>query len=126
MLIKTMGLAWVSVKDVAQAKQFFVETLGLTMASGSDEYGWMELVAADQGFRLGVGACHDAGQPVQPGNNAVVTMTVDDVVAAKKTLEGRGVQFVGDIVEVPGHVKMIFFKDVDGNYFHLVQMLSVE
>ena len=56
--------------------------------------------------------------------NAVLAMTVDDIVAAKKELEGKKVSFIGDIIEVPGYVKMATFADPDGNIFQLVQELG--
>ena len=56
--------------------------------------------------------------------NAVLAMTVDDIVAAKKELEGKKVSCIGDIIEVPGYVKMATFADPDGNIFQLVQELG--
>ena len=124
MKITSMGLAWISVSKAATAKSFFSETLGMEVASAAEEYGWFEFVAADKTFRLGVGTDCTGNGPVKPGMNAVVTLTVDDVVAAKAELEAKGVTFVGDIQEVPGHVKMALFQDTDGNHFQLVQMLG--
>ena len=59
----------------------------------------------------------------KPGNNSVVTLTVTDIVESKAELEAKGVKFFGDIIEVPGHVKMATFADPDNNVFQLVQML---
>lgn len=122
-----MDLAWVSVKDIAKATEFFTQTLGLQKLSGDEQYKWVELGGSDGGVRLGVGECttkDDSTSLVQAGQNAVVTMTVNDLDAARKHLTEKGVNFVGEIIEVPGHVKMIFFKDIDGNIFQLVQMLG--
>lgn len=126
MHIKKMSLAWISLSDMAQSKKFFSETLGLKLVSEAPEYGWMELKASESSFRLGAGICTDTYgvNPVQPGNNAVVTMTVDDLASSMDELKKKGVSFVGEVVEVPGHVKMVFFQDPDGNYFQLVQELS--
>lgn len=124
MNIKKMELAWISVGDIARSKQFFTATLGLQIASSAEEHGWLELKSAEAGCMLGVGKDGDGNGPIRPGMNAVLTMTVDDVVTAKAELEGKGVQFVGDILEVPGHVKMVMFQDPDGNCFQLVQHLG--
>ena len=127
MNIKRMDLAWISVKDIKKSEKFFAETLGLKVTTSTPEYGWLELAAKEGGCALGVGACSDTDEyenPVKPGMNAVLTMTVDDIVAAKKELEAKNVRFIGEIVEVPGHVKMATFADIDGNIFQLVQELS--
>ena len=123
MKIKNMSLAWVTVKDFAQAKKFFSETLGLTVSSEVEEYGWMELKAGEDSFLLGAGQCSSQNS-IKPGQNAVLTLTVDDVIAAKNDLEKKGVCFVGEIIEVPGHVKMALFQDPDGNHFQLVEQLD--
>lgn len=47
-----------------------------------------------------------------------VALHVDDVDAARKTLEGRGVTFKGDIFDT-GVCHMAFFEDPEGNRFML-------
>lgn len=123
-MIKQMNLAWISVSDIAQAKKFFVETLGMQIEADAPDYGWLEVSGKDENcMRLGIGQARPESAE-KPGMNAVVTMIVDDIVIAKKELTTKGVQFVGDIIEVPGHVKLATFLDPDNNMFQLVQMLS--
>ena len=126
--IKRMDLAWITVSDFNRSKKFFAETLGLTLVADTPEYNWMELQASEGGVGLGVGAAGDKESSeyklVPPGSNSVVTMTVDNLDAAKADFEAKGVKFVGEIVEVPGHVKMVFFVDPDNNKFQLVEMLD--
>jgi|DEB19_MinimDraft_3_1074340.scaffolds.fasta_scaffold49308_3 predicted enzyme related to lactoylglutathione lyase len=125
MKIKNIGLAWVTTADITKAKDFFANILELEVTADSQEHGWLEFKAADSSFLLGVGQVKpdDENSPVMPGYNAVVTFTVDDIVAAKKELEAKEVD-IYDIVEVPGHVKMAFMQDPDGNVFQIVQMLE--
>ena len=124
-MIKNMGLAWVAVADVKRAKKFFVEDLGLTLVTDNEEHGWLELAPEDGMFMLGVGkACDETGKEVSAGSNAIVTMTVDDIVEAKALLEKKLVKIIGDIIEIPGHVKMLMFTDYDSNKFQLVEMLD--
>ena len=123
MNIKSMDLAWITVKDAKKSVEFFTKILGLTISSGAEEYAWYELQGKDGGAMLGVGQWCDKS-PQLPSKNAVMTMTVDDIVVAKSHLEKHGVQLVGDIMEVPGHVKMQMFSDLDGNLFQLVQKLN--
>ena len=127
-MIKNIGLAWISVTDLQQSKKFFTNVLGLQVSSDSAEHGWMELKAEGDSFLLGVAQVQDdkkeGCESVLPGQNAIVTMTVDDIVTAKAMLEQKEVKVLGDILEVPGHVKMLLFADQDGNKFQLVQMLD--
>jgi predicted enzyme related to lactoylglutathione lyase len=122
MKIKKIELGWVIVSDFAKSKHFFTETLGLAVAEQSAEHPWMELVSQDNGMRIGVGEyCEEYSKDDKPGQNMVLALTVDDIVATKKELEGKGVAFIGDILEIPGNVKMATFKDLDGNKFQLVE-----
>jgi predicted enzyme related to lactoylglutathione lyase len=124
MSIKRMDLAWISVSDIAKAKKFFVETLGMKLSSEAPEYGWMELQGHDGGTLLGVGAPHEEKPLVGPGYNAVMCMSVDNLEETMATLKAKGVEFIGEVIEVPGHVKMVFFADPDNNKFQLTQYLG--
>src|ERR1700720_617078 len=111
MIAKRSDLAWITVSDINKAKKFFTEVVGLELRTDTPEYGWIELIAKDGGSALGVGQCNPQYSQVQPGHNAIVTFTVDDIDAAKAEFTQKGVTLIGDIVEVPGHVKMLFFAD---------------
>jgi predicted enzyme related to lactoylglutathione lyase len=134
MKIKNISLAWVSTTDLKQAKNFFSDILGLKVSTASDEHGWLELHAKNDDFLLGVGevkAEHDHSSfaattqinPVKPGQNAVITFEVPNIELAKIELESKNVR-VYDIVTIPGHVKMAFLQDFDGNFFQLVELLD--
>lgn len=126
MAIKKVELSWITVSDIAKAKELFVDILGFEVRSYEEKYGWMELIAPEGGMALGVAQAKPNGEcaPEKPGSNAIVTCTVDDIDASIKEFTQKGVTFVGSIIEVPGHVKMITFVDHDGNKFQLVQELS--
>lgn len=125
-MIKRSDLAWITVSDVKKAKEFFTKVLGLELQCDTPEYGWLELRPKEGGVTLGVGQCSDEYTEVKPGQNAVVTFTVDDIEKTKAEFQKRGVTLLGDIVEVPGHVKMLFFTDFDGNKFQVCQILNDE
>ena len=125
MIAKRSDLAWVTVSDIKKAKKFFTETLGLQVRTDTPEWGWVELVAKDGGSALGLGQFNPQyGKEVLPGQNSIVTFSVDDIVKAKADFEKQGVTILGDIIEVPGHVKMLFFADLDGNKFQICQLLD--
>lgn len=123
MKVKKMSLAWITVSDVTNTQKFFTETIGLKVSSSAPEHGWLELTGEDGGMILGVGQAGSESSD-KPGVNAVVTMTVDDIIASKAEMESKGVLFIGEIIEVPGHVKMATFLDPDGNMFQLVQEID--
>ena len=124
MSIKKIELSWISTSDFKKAREFFEKKLGLHVHVADEKYGWLELVGRDGGMYLGVGAGEGPESPIKPGQNAVVTFTTDDLVATKADLERKGVKFIGDVVEVPGQVKLAMFMDEDGSKFHLVEKLN--
>lgn len=126
---KKSGFSWVTVNDFSKARTFFTEVLGLEVSQDSEEFGWMELKAEGGEAFLGV-ALHREGdtsggpQLVCPGQNGVITFDVEDIEASKAQMESKGVTFHGDIVEVPGHVKMVWFTDHDNNAYQLCEQLT--
>ncbi len=120
--IKSIGLPWICAKNMEKAKAFFHEILGLDIKEENPEFGWMELGAED-GVRLGVGKDAD-GSELSAGENAIVTMRVEDIVNAKAYLESKDVKFHGEIMEIPTIIKMALFTDPDGNKFQLIQLLE--
>jgi len=78
----------------------------------------------ESGVRLGI-AQHHSGMTLSPGHNAVITLTVEDLHEAKDEMIKKGVVCIGEIQEVPGHVRLQLVRDLDGNHLQLVQMLGV-
>lgn len=137
MAILGMNLAWITVSDLQKAETFFEKAVGLKLEVSDNEHGWLEFSAGTSGMRLGVaraqeGGCCGGESPEKgeeckntgAGSNAVVTITVDNIITTKKDLEGRGVTFTTPIMELPGHVKLASFVDPDRNQFQLVEILS--
>lgn len=122
-IIKSMELSWVTVKNYENSKRFFEEKLGLELEEAADEHGWLELRGEDGGMILGVAQAQDHGP--EAGTNAIVSMTVENIEEAIAEFKKRGVKFIDEMVEIPGHVKMITFIDPDGNNFQLVEKLDV-
>lgn len=126
MSIKHSKLSWIAVSDWEKAKSFFTEQLGMNISSSSEEFGWLELAGADGVPAIGLAhvASSDNPSPVHPGQNAIICLNVDNIVEAKANFEKKGVQFHGDIIEVPKEIKMALFTDPDGNKFQLVEVLN--
>ncbi len=123
MQIKSFDLAWIVVKDFKQAVKFYTETVGLKLLKVSEEYGWAELQGHHDGAMLGI-ATESAENPLKAGKNACITFTVEDIEEAKESLHKKGAKFLGDIHEVPGHVRLLTGVDADGNHFQLAQLLD--
>jgi len=122
MSVKSIDLAWIVVKDFKQAVKYYTEVVGLKLMESNDQFGWAEL-QGENGARLGIAQTHEMNS-IGPGENAVVTFTVEDIEAAKGAMVVKGAVCVGEIHEVPGHVKMQLVRDPDGNQFQLVEILT--
>jgi catechol 2,3-dioxygenase-like lactoylglutathione lyase family enzyme len=96
-------------QDIARARRFYVDTLGLEVETegGSD----MELRCGQ--VTLDVFDPSSIGEPFAP-SPAGLALRVPDVVAARAELEAKGVAFDGETKDT-GVCHMAFFKDPDGN-----------
>lgn len=127
----TLGLAWISVKDLKQAVKFYTESVGLKLMEMNEEWGWAELEGHDGGARLGLaqyvekGTC-DMDSPIKPGENAILSFTVDNIEKAREEMELKGVKLIGSVVDIPGHVKMQLLQDNDGNFMHIVECINAD
>ncbi len=95
-------------QDIARAKQFYAETLGLELESEGE---------SDMEFRCGqvtldIFDPSSIGQPFAP--SAGLALRVPDVEAARAELEAKGVVFDGETITT-NVCKQAWFKDPDGN-----------
>ena len=109
MKVEKVDFVSVLTQDIARAKEFYGETLGLPIESEGD---------SDLEFTLGqvtldVFDPSSIGQEFAP-NPAGIAIRVPDVATARAELEEKGVEFDGDIVHT-SVCDMTFFKDPDGN-----------
>jgi catechol 2,3-dioxygenase-like lactoylglutathione lyase family enzyme len=106
----------VPVTDVQRSTKFYAETLGLPWINEGSQH-WPE-------FQLGENVSlylmdpTNIGQSFQGPHTAHIALRVPDVAAARSELEGRGVQFEGDVLDT-GVCHMAFFRDPDGNQLML-------
>ena len=108
------GVDFVSVptQDLARAVAFYGETLGLPCSTHMPERNFAEFdtgtvtLSVVDPQKMGIG-------DFKPNANHVA-LQVDDVHAARATLEERGVTFVGDVFDT-SVCHMAFFHDPDGN-----------
>ena len=94
--------------DWKRSRAFYVDTLGLRPdATGGGEF-WIGETC------FGIYEPRQFGMEFAPQTTAHIAMHVDDVAGARAELEGKGVQFEGEIFDT-GVCHMAFFADPDGN-----------
>ena len=123
MAIKGLNLAWIVVNDLNKAVRFYTDVIGLKLEELDEKFGWAELSGGQGGARLGIAQVKER-DGIRPGQNAVVTLTVENLASSLKDLAQKGGNIIGEVIEVPGVVKMQMIKDHDGNHFQLVEMLE--
>ena len=102
----------VPVADMARARRFYGETLGLPPV-GDPEGSWPE-------YQLGENVTLYLIDPTNVGaefttpHSSSIALRVADVAAARAELEAKGVKFEGDILDT-GVCRMAFFADSEGN-----------
>jgi catechol 2,3-dioxygenase-like lactoylglutathione lyase family enzyme len=117
----TKAFSGFSVDDVAQAKQFYGETLGLRV---SEEHGILTLhIAGDRDTIV-----YPKGADHVPATFTILNFPVPDIEAAVDALTARGVKFEHyDFVDAKGINRrggppIAWFKDPAGNILSVVQL----
>jgi predicted enzyme related to lactoylglutathione lyase len=106
----------VFVKDLAVAKKFYADQLGLPLAQETQML--LEFFPGD-GTKFGVAlAMHEAAMPLV-GRHTGITMTVKDIVTLCRNLAAAGVKFTEPLEASPWG-KMAVVADPDGNQIALV------
>lgn len=123
MRAKSIELAWIVVKDLKKAVKFYSEVIGLKLTEMNEEWGWAELEGQEGGgITLGIAQQQSTNEnPIQPGQNAVLTFTVDNLEKEIQHLLKQEAELIGSIEHIPGHVKLQMVRDTEGNYFQLVE-----
>jgi catechol 2,3-dioxygenase-like lactoylglutathione lyase family enzyme len=117
--------AIIAVSDIARARAFYQDVLGLVLVAGGEDEDMLGFQTGDTWltvYRSDFAGTNRA--------NAVTWDMKGDIVETVDDLRSRGVVFErypdmgltlnGDIHEA-GEMKMVWFKDPDGNILHLVQ-----
>jgi predicted enzyme related to lactoylglutathione lyase len=98
-------------RDLLAASAFYGETLGLPRSVYMEDRNYSEFETGN--VTLSVYDAEKMGLEHHVNPNAIA-LHVDDVEAARKLLEERGVSFNGDTFDT-GVCHMAFFTDPDGN-----------
>jgi predicted enzyme related to lactoylglutathione lyase len=98
-------------RDLSAAVAFYGDTLGLRRSVYMPERNYAEFETGN--LTLSVFNPEQFGMTHNPNPNAI-GLHVGDVAEARAELEGRGVEFAGEILDT-GVCHMAFFTDADGN-----------
>ena len=117
-------VAFASIVDVERAKQFYRDTLGLTLVAEEPPFA-LVFNANGTTIRLGM------AKQLPPAHGTVLGWEVPDIAAAIGELAEAGVRFERypqmmqqdelGVWTAPGGAKVAWFKDPDGNILSLSQ-----
>ncbi len=110
-LITGTDFVAVHTTDIERTVAFYGETLGLTRSVHRPDSGFAEFETGN--LTLSILDPKRMGLEFS-ASRAGIALHVDDVAAARATLEERGVTFAGETFDT-GVCHMAFFSDPDGN-----------
>lgn len=122
-MIKKVAFTMYPVTEIARARRFYEETLGLTpgLIGGQGEKEWIE-------YDLPGGGCLAItnATPESPGTGGgTLALEVEDLTALMKELAAKGVAFKTDVIRGPA-CSMAVCLDSEGNSLLLHQHDSEE
>ena len=107
------------VSDMDKAIAWYQDALGFELKYRMDDIGWCEMTTGVDRVTVGLSVTEDPN----PGG-ATPTFGVQDIEAARATLEDKNVRLDGDIMTIPDMVRLQTFYDLDGNALMFFQDLS--
>jgi catechol 2,3-dioxygenase-like lactoylglutathione lyase family enzyme len=100
-----------SVKDMAAAQSWYTKVLGAQKFYELPDKTWCEMTSPVANALIGLSKTDDA----KGSGGATLSFGVKDMAKAKAWLVENKVTIDGDVVEIPETVKLLNFKDPDGN-----------
>ena len=109
--VRAVDFVGLPTRDLEAAARFYGETLGLPRSVYMPDRHFSEFETGNLTLSVYNAEKMGLGHNVTPNP---VALHVDDVAEVRQALEGRGVEFQGDILDT-GVCHMAFFTDPDGN-----------
>jgi len=108
-MLQKVAFTMYAVEDMARARAFYEDTLGLPKSTSGAGSPWVE-------FDLPGGGCIAITKVTgdKPGGGGTVAFEVDDLDATSAALEAKGVTFKSDLIHSPV-CRMRVIADSEGN-----------
>ena len=109
--VRAVDFVGIPTRDLAAAAAFYGDMLGLPRSVYLPERNYSEFETGN----LTLSVYNPGAMGMEHNRNPnPIALHVDDVAAVRKSLEARGVEFHGEILDT-GVCHMAFFADPDGN-----------
>ena len=108
MQVEQVDFVAIPTRDLDRAIAFYRDVIELPQS----QYASNEFEAGN--VTLAIWKPEDLGYEFKDNGQGDVALRVPDVAAARAELEGKGIRFVGEILDT-GVCQMAFFADPDGN-----------
>jgi predicted enzyme related to lactoylglutathione lyase len=102
-------------RQMDRAVAFYTEVVGLTLVRRAGDE-WVELEAGSIRFAL-----HGTDDDATLHGSGTIVLRVDDLDAARWTLESRGAVFDTAVGEVEGFARFATFRDPDQNPVQIIE-----
>ena len=106
------------VTNLDRSIAWYRDVLGFSLLYRSEDIAWCELSTGVDKVNVGLSERREAGGT----GGATLTFGVTDLESAKAALDGKGVRQDGDIIEIPGLVRLLTFFDPDDNALMFYQV----
>ncbi len=109
----------IPVSNLDNAIAWYSEVLGCELLYRVDDISWCEMTSPIARVSIGLSAV----ETPNPGG-PTPTIGVEDIEAARKSLQAQDIKLDGDIMTIDGLVRLQTFYDPDGNALMLYQELK--
>lgn len=108
----------IRVSDVNAAKEFYIKKLGLELLEDSGNF----LAAKSGNIRLSFfGGFQKPDNPEDVRTGVSLIFRVENLENAKNELAAKGVNPLGDVIDIPNFHKFLEYEDPDGTVFFLAE-----
>jgi predicted enzyme related to lactoylglutathione lyase len=108
------------VTEIDRSISWYADVLGFNLLYKLDQAAWCELATGVERVRVGLGENMEGSGR----GGATLTFGVRDIEAAKAAIVAKGVRLDGEIIDVPGMVRLLTFYDPDDNALMFYQDLQ--
>ncbi len=110
------------VSDIDASIEWYTSRLGFELIYKVDAMAWCEMKAPTDSITVGLSQREEVN--TGGGGGCVPVWGVEDIDAARASLEAKDVKFDGETQVIPDMVKLATFYDPDGNALMLFQPLK--